>query len=234
VSARRRGVRIVQRLDGMNWLHRLSPPLGRSRPGMPRPGVRHYLRAEWGNLLLRLIRARLASQIVYQSEFSRSWWERQHGPTPVACQVIYNGVDLNVYSPAGAQSPPGDRWRVLMVEGSLMGGYEQGLEAAAACAVPGRWLWCSQTGRPVELLVVGRVSQAICSSGRAAGRQQRPGQLLLNWAGLVERSRVPEFDRSAHLLTPRTSTQPARIQSSKPWPADCRWSPLIPARCQSW
>ncbi len=36
--AKRRGVRIVQRLNGMNWLHRLQ-----------RTGVKHYLRATYGN-----------------------------------------------------------------------------------------------------------------------------------------------------------------------------------------
>ena len=36
--AKRRGVRIVQRLNGMNWLHRLQ-----------RMGLKHYLRAEYGN-----------------------------------------------------------------------------------------------------------------------------------------------------------------------------------------
>ena len=69
---RRRGVRIVQRLDGMNWLHRLQ-----------RTGRRHFLRAESGNLLLAFIRRRLAHAIVYQSRFSRQWWERRRG---AACQ----------------------------------------------------------------------------------------------------------------------------------------------------
>ena len=42
---RRRGVRIVQRLDGINWLHRRQPT-----------GPRHYLRSEYGNRLLALLR----------------------------------------------------------------------------------------------------------------------------------------------------------------------------------
>ena len=40
-QARRRGVRIVQRLNGMNWIQRRR-----------RTGLRHFLRAEYGNLLL--------------------------------------------------------------------------------------------------------------------------------------------------------------------------------------
>ncbi|HZD41742.1 MAG TPA: hypothetical protein VE131_13545, partial [Terriglobales bacterium] len=43
--ARRSGIPIVQRLDGMNWIHRVK-----------RTGLRHYLRAEYGNALLSFIR----------------------------------------------------------------------------------------------------------------------------------------------------------------------------------
>ena len=49
VRARQRGALIVQRLDGMNWIHRLGGT-----------GVRHYLRSEYGNFLLRLIRSKVA------------------------------------------------------------------------------------------------------------------------------------------------------------------------------
>ena len=38
LALRRRGVPIVQRLDGINWLHRRLPT-----------GLRHFLRAEYGN-----------------------------------------------------------------------------------------------------------------------------------------------------------------------------------------
>ncbi len=93
-------------------------------------GVRHYLRAEIGNWLLAYIRSHLAEFIVYQSQFSREWWERVRGPVPAANRVIYNGVDLRQYYPGEGQDPPVDRWRVLLVEGSLLGGYEAGLEVA--------------------------------------------------------------------------------------------------------
>ena len=133
IRARRDGVRIVQRLDGMNWIHRQR-----------RTGLRHYLRAEYGNWLLELIRSRVAQHIVYQSHFSQTWWERVHGRAPGTSSVVYNGVDLASYSPYGSEVPPQDVWRILMVEGSLMGGYEQGLEigihlaAGLADALPGK------------------------------------------------------------------------------------------------
>jgi hypothetical protein len=72
----------------------------------------------------------LVQRIVYQSNFARDWWETAAGPTLVPSRVIYNSVDLSIYTPEGPGEPPAGRWRILMVEGSLMGGYELGLEGA--------------------------------------------------------------------------------------------------------
>ena len=184
--ARRRGARIVQRLDGMNWLHRLR-----------RTGLRHYLRAEYGNWLLSFIRSRLAEGVVYQSEFARGWWERVYGRTLVPWRVIYNGVDLSVYSPTGPGQPPVDRWRILLVEGSLMGGYELGLEAAVDLAGEisqlGNYAHSLLMNR-VELMVVGRVSP------ETRLRWEQRASVPIVWADLQPPERIPEIDRSAHLL----------------------------------
>jgi glycosyltransferase involved in cell wall biosynthesis len=184
---RRGGARIVQRLNGMNWLQRRLPT-----------GPRHFLRAEVGNWLLAFIRARLSDRIVYQSQFARGWWERVYGLSQVPHQVIYNGVDLAQYSPEGPQRPPEDRWRVLMVEGSLMGGYEFGLQAAVGLAenLQRRIMDAHSRISPVsiELMVVGRVPPE--TQARWSQRVQFP----LVWAGLQPAGRIPEIDRSAHLL----------------------------------
>jgi glycosyltransferase involved in cell wall biosynthesis len=179
--AHRRGVRIVQRLNGMNWIHRIR-----------RTGWRHSLRAEYGNFILATIRSRLADHIVYQSEFARRWWERAHGPTKVPSSMIYNGVDLNAYTPDGPSSRPEDRYRLLLVEGSLGGGYEMGLETAVQLAkVLGR---IQNLEKPVELMVVGRVAAGL------QARWQQQAQVPLQFTGLVPRERIAEIDRSAHLL----------------------------------
>jgi len=177
--AKRRGIPVVQRLNGMNWVHRLR-----------RTGVRHYLRAEYGNLLLAYIRSRLATRIVYQSGFARRWWERQYGPTRVPASIVYNGVDLDTYTPEGAHQRPADHYRILLVEGSLGGGYEMGLETALQLAED------LQTTHhlPVEVLVAGRVSEAVKADWQA--RTAVP----LAWAGLVPGNQIPALDRSAHLL----------------------------------
>jgi glycosyltransferase involved in cell wall biosynthesis len=180
-QARRRGVPVIQRLDGMNWLHRLR-----------RTGARHYLRAEYGNLLLKLIRNRLASVIVYQSQFSKQWWQGVHGAAPVPDCVVYNGVDLQVYHPQGKHDRPDGRWRVLLVEGSLMGGYEAGLETALAL-MDGLARKIGSAAQ-LELMVVGRVDE------RVKARWQAHAPVPVHWAGKVAGERIPEIDRSAHVL----------------------------------
>ena len=189
-SARRRGVRIVQRLDGMNWMHRRQ-----------RTGLRHFLRAEYGNWLLNLIRTRLAQHIVYQSNFSQTWWQQVYSPAAATTRVVYNGVDLAAYTADGPGVRPPDRWRILMVEGSLMGGYKQGLESGMQLAAGLAGLEAAASGRPVELMVAGRVSTEVKAAAQARLTEiARERPVSIHWAGLVERERIPELDRSAHLL----------------------------------
>jgi glycosyltransferase involved in cell wall biosynthesis len=189
--ARRRGIPVIQRLDGMNWLHRLG--------GGFRTGLRHYLRAEYGNFMLQLIRTRLASRIVYQSRFVHGWWERVYGPTPVPSRVIYNGVDLNTYTCDGDEQPPTDRWRLLMVEGSLMGGYEQGLQVGVQLLERLATGYSAELGRLLELVVAGRVPEALQRRWETYLDQGAPGARLV-WAGLVPSQEIPSLDRTAHLL----------------------------------
>jgi len=189
--ARRRGVRIVQRLNGMNWLHRLRST-----------GLKHYPRAEYGNLILRTIRTRLANHIVYQSEFACKWWERTCGPTPIPSSVVHNAVNLETYSPSTQSSNhpitryqlPAGRYRLLLVEGSLMGGYELGLESAVKLVKLLNGEYWDRLGKPVELMVAGRVSKDVKS------RWAQQADIPLTWAGLVPHEQIPALDRSAHVL----------------------------------
>jgi glycosyltransferase involved in cell wall biosynthesis len=194
--ARRQGIPVVQRLDGMNWLHRLP-----ATPQRGRASWRYFLRAEYGNRVLAFIRSRLASRVIYQSEFACRWWERVHGATPVPYAVIHNGVDLEAFTPAGPGTPPEDRLRLLMVEGSLMGGYEQGLQVAVELAqrlgdaqLPGSF-------ERVELMIVGRVAPALQRMwDERLAASQDPNGVSISWAGLAPRERIPQIDRSAHLF----------------------------------
>jgi len=177
--ARRKGIPVIQRLDGFNWLHRKL-----------RTGPRHFLRAEWGNWVLSTIRARLANRIVYQSQFVCNWWERTYGATNVPHHVVLNGVDLARYTPNGPERPPEDRYRILLVEGTLGGGYEMGLKHAIGLAEK----LSGGMDRPVELMVVGRVADSL----RQAANQR--ARIPVRWEGRVPAERIPGIDRSAHVL----------------------------------
>jgi glycosyltransferase involved in cell wall biosynthesis len=175
--ARRGGIRIVQRLDGINWLHRRL-----------RTGARHFLRAEYGNRLLVMLRSRFATHIIYQSEFVHGWWRECFGKERVPSFVIYNGVDLSVFNPGGLHERSTERFRLLLVEGSLQGGYEAGLETALELAE------LLAEAYPIELVVAGRISQELKSNFKTRNR------VPIDWAGLLPHTQIPILDRSAHLL----------------------------------
>lgn len=177
-QARQRNIPVVQRLDGINWLHRRM-----------RTGPLHWLRSERGNRVLAHIRNQLATHIVYQSQFVQEWWQRQFGAGP-EYSIIHNGVDLATFTPKGQETLPASHFRILVVEGSLRGGYELGLESA---------LQLTQTLErehrlDVELCVAGMVSEV--QRMRFAGRTQRP----IHWLGVVANDKVPALNRAAHLL----------------------------------
>jgi glycosyltransferase involved in cell wall biosynthesis len=181
-QARRDGIPVVQRLNGMNWMHRHC-----------RTGLRHFLRSEYGNLILATIRSRLADRIAYQSRFSKTWWERVHGPTRAPNCVVYNAVDLERFSPDGDTAPfdkpsPGS-FRLLMVEGSLGGGYDLGLAWGVGLAerLAGR-------GLQVELWVAGRANPRVVAEWTAKAK------IPLHFAGLVKGDDIPALDRSADLF----------------------------------
>ena len=177
--ARRRGIPVVQRLDGMNWIHRKT-----------RTGLKHYLRAEYGNLVLSVIRSRLATHIIYQSEFSHSWWERAYRGVRTPYRMVHNGVDLQLYTPDGPAERLDSHVRVLLVEGTIGGGYELGLQTAIEM---GKKLFGIQ-GRKVEVMVVGRISEKL----QQAGKDEKG--LQVSYLGQVPPERIPEIDRSAHVL----------------------------------
>ncbi len=199
--ARRRGARVVQRLNGLNWMHRRY-----------RTGLGHFLRSELNNRLLRLVRDRYAHHVVYQSQFARNWWERRHGAAPVPSSVVHNGVPLDRFAPDKSQAPPGGRVRLLMVEANYAGGYEHGLPVGIALAeVLGK-----KRGRPIELAVAGqRAARAIVDLPRgvrlavqqrqttatsAADSRRSGSDVSMTLHGRVEPERVPALYRSAHLL----------------------------------
>ena len=181
IEARHRRIRIVQRLDGMNWLHKKS-----------KTGLRHYFRSERMNLQLAIIRRCFADRIVYQSEFTQDWWSRVFGKINKPSTTIYNGVDLNEFQPSSRFSPPGELVRILVVEGSFRGGHERDLLNALGFAEG----LAKYIGKKVELVIAGNIPEDLrnhLTSGDS---------VKINWVGVVPHEQIPDLDRSAHLFFP--------------------------------
>lgn len=173
-AAQETGVRVVQRLNGMNWVHRRKFT-----------GVRHFIKAEAGNLKLRAVR-KLADRVIYQSRFAREWWERKHGVFDKPQAVIHNGVDLQIFTSQPSERPS-DCYRVLMVEAHHGGGFDQGLRSGVGLVQRLN----GTLDRPVELVVVGDVPPSI---------RRQFNQTWITWLGVVDHARIPAIDRSAHLF----------------------------------
>lgn len=176
--AKQRGTPIVHRLDGINWVQRVRWS-----------GLRYTLRAEYGNVLLSFIRNRLADRVIYQSDFVRSWWENKYGVAHVPGHVILNGVELNSYSPISPGAIPQDPpYRLLVVEGSLAGGLDLGLQVAIRLAeiLSDRF--------SIKLTIAGAVD------GKTKAGLEREDKFQLEFLGVIQREEIPELMRSSHLL----------------------------------
>jgi glycosyltransferase involved in cell wall biosynthesis len=174
-KARQRGQQIVQRLDGINWVQRVRWT-----------GARYHIRAEYGNAMLAFIRARFADHVIYQSEFIRKWWEDWYGVARVPASVIINGVDLQIYTPDGAHERPTDRFRLLLLEGSLAGGLNSGLFHAVALAEK------LSVNFPMEVVVAGKVDDATQHSLQS--------KVSVKFLGTIPREQIPALARSSHLM----------------------------------
>jgi glycosyltransferase involved in cell wall biosynthesis len=175
--ARRRGMRIVQRLDGINWVHRVRWA-----------GLRYTVRAIYGNANLSFIRNRLAGHVIYQSQFIKKWWEDWYRPARVPSSVIINGVELNRYTPHGLHERPSSHYRLLVVEGSLAGGLNSGLFNAVYLAE------ALSKKFKIELTIVGHVD------GRSKNRLQNQTAFRVRFMGTLPPEQIPWLMRSSHVL----------------------------------
>jgi glycosyltransferase involved in cell wall biosynthesis len=180
-QARKRNLRIVQRLNGMNWVHRKRFT-----------GIGHFLRSEKNNLILAVIRRYLAHRIVYQSCFSQQWWLSNYHSISKDERVIYNGVDLAAYSPGNGQIIPNDRIRILVVEGNIGWGHEYGLRNSFSLGKEVH----QYTGRPVELVIAGQVPP------EARSRWGGDENLQVRYLGVIPREEVLPLYQSAHFIFP--------------------------------
>ncbi|HNE04773.1 MAG TPA: glycosyltransferase family 4 protein [Anaerolineales bacterium] len=173
--ARRRGIRVVQRLDGVNWVQRVKWS-----------GVKYSVRAEYGNVMLATIRNRFADRVIYQSQFIRKWWEDWYGVAKSPASVIINGVDLNAYTHEGEHERPTDTYRMLLLEGSLARGLNSGLFHAVSVAEK------MSAKYPMEVVVAGVVDEAT--------QQKLQSNVPVKFLGTVPRADIPKLARSSHFM----------------------------------
>ena len=89
---KRSGSRIVHRLDGINWRHRVL-----------RVSLRYKIVSEIRNFLARIVRRYLADVVIYQSRFVRDWWNSDYGITRCDSVIIHNFVDCAEFRPRQEQ-----------------------------------------------------------------------------------------------------------------------------------
>ncbi|WKZ37233.1 MAG: glycosyltransferase family 4 protein [Anaerolineales bacterium] len=172
---RRRGIRIIQRLDGINWVQRVRWS-----------GLKYTVRAEYGNIMLSLIRDRFVDRVIYQSRFIRKWWVDWYGIAKAPAAVILNGVDLDIYSPDGEHERPTNVHRMLLLEGSLARGLNSGLFHAVRVAEK------MSAKYPMEVFVAGTVDEAT--------QHKMQSSVPVKFLGTVPRTEIPKLARSAHLM----------------------------------
>ncbi|MBN8581535.1 MAG: glycosyltransferase family 4 protein [Anaerolineae bacterium] len=173
--ARRRGIRVVQRLDGINWVQRVKWS-----------GVKYSVRAEYGNVMLATIRNHFADRVIYQSQFIRKWWEDWYGIAKAPASVIINGVDLNAHTHEGEHERPTEKYRMLLLEGSLARGLNSGLFHAVSVAEK------MSAKYPMEVVVAGVVDEAT--------QQKLQSKIPVKFLGTVPRADIPKLARSSHFM----------------------------------
>jgi glycosyltransferase involved in cell wall biosynthesis len=88
---------------------------------------------------------------------------------------------------------------MLMVEGSLLGGYEFGLENAVKLLA--EIAHSHSRVERMELMIVGKVSKSSQDKWDRWIRENGFSEkITINWAGIVPYERIPSVDRSANLL----------------------------------
>ena len=181
LHARRQGIPVVQRLNGMNWIHRCRPS-----------GLRYGLHSEEANLAIALFRRFLCNKIIYQSPFCEQRWNHIYGRLSKPSRIIYNGTDLRKFHPGSVPPDFSSRIDFLLAEGSFRYGMDFGLDAAAELAI-----------RLSE-----RFSQQVCFhvAGKTAAETENRIKNLLDtsgrpvsviFEGVISREKLIELEQNA-------------------------------------
>ena len=173
-KCQQKGTKIVLRLDGLHWQHRLESMRSVA-----------YWRAEAINFLVQTIRRYFADIVIYQSEFIRKWWQFRYGSSQKPESIIYNATDLNLFKPTPTKhAKPG----ILCIEGSIPDNY---LTREILSTLP-------------KKLVLSGVCSDFKIYGHASKDLQRLMDSIehVKYEGIVERSQIPEIMRGDCIFLP--------------------------------
>ena len=96
------GVKIIQRLDGINWRHKIE-----------NTSLLFRLKCEIVNLIMAFIRKFLSDYVIYQSKYIENLWNEKYGKID-NCSIIYNGSQKK-----SSLSPKSKLYTITCVEGSI-------------------------------------------------------------------------------------------------------------------
>ncbi len=123
LKARRQGIPVVQRLNGMNWIHRCR-----------KTGVLYAVHSEEANLAIAFYRRFICSGIIYQSPFCEKRWDHVYGRLNKPSEIIYNGTDLVRFHPGKDVPDFSKEVSFVLAEGSFRYGMDFGLDIGAELA----------------------------------------------------------------------------------------------------
>ena len=106
-QCKKKGTKVVHRLDGINWRHRIKPLR-----------LHNFIVAEMRNFIISYIRNHLADFVIYQSKFIQNWWHDKFGAESCKYQIIYNGTDLSLFMPSKINLGKNEN-RLVVVEGNV-------------------------------------------------------------------------------------------------------------------
>jgi glycosyltransferase involved in cell wall biosynthesis len=113
--------------------------------------------------------------------------------------VIHNAVDLNKFSPGVERGAERGGLSLLLVEGSLLGGYEFGLQNAVK--VTSEIAHSHTVDGEIELIVVGNVSKGTRDHWDRWLRENfEIAPFFINWRGVVSHRQIVNAYRQAHIF----------------------------------
>lgn len=181
LKARRQGIPVVQRLNGMNWIHRRR-----------KTGLVYYLHSEAANLAIAFFRRFVCSRIIYQSPFCEERWNRVYGKLRKPSAVVFNGTDTSRFTPGEISPDLTEQIDFVLAEGSFRYGMDFGLDVGTELAIA----LAERLGRRICMHVAGktnsdseeRIRQQLAASGI-------PAEVIFE--GVCTREKLIELERSA-------------------------------------